>query len=202
MYVIKIVVFSTKQHVSIPVLLRYNSKWGFSPSLSRLYSGTLVHRLYQELKSTPSVENLFRLSPEMSQLYQVLLNMVESTVSPDFFQKMTKTKSESCKKKKASNKKKKASRCAVPETQHLCNVNRFASLGVDDWKGYSWNKCHTDGRNYIQIRDRTEICSALFTLVPDSIFTNNSCFRDFLFFVTNTLIKEVLYKSCGVLFSF
>lgn len=102
------------------------------PDISRLYSGTLVHRLYQELKSTPSVENLFHLSPKMSQLYQVLLNMVESTVSPDFFQKMTKTKSESCKKKKASNKKKKASRYPVPETQHLCNVNRFASLGVDD----------------------------------------------------------------------
>ncbi|XP_049672268.1 protein asteroid homolog 1 [Accipiter gentilis] len=102
------------------------------PDLSRLYSGTLVHRLYQELKATPSVENLFSLSPKMIQLYQVLLNTVESTVSPDFIQKMTKTKSESCKKKKASNKKKKAIRCAVPETQHLCNVNRFASLRVDD----------------------------------------------------------------------
>lgn len=89
-----------------------------------------MHRLYQELKSTPSVENLFSLSPKMIQLYQVLLNTVESTVSPDFIQKMT--KSESCKKKKASNKEKKAIRCAVPETQHLCNVNRFASLRVDD----------------------------------------------------------------------
>ncbi|NXQ96505.1 ASTE1 protein, partial [Sagittarius serpentarius] len=48
------------------------------PDLSRLYSGTLVHRLYQELKSTPSVENLFSLSPKMTQLYQVLLNTVES----------------------------------------------------------------------------------------------------------------------------
>ncbi|NWQ77042.1 ASTE1 protein, partial [Columbina picui] len=49
------------------------------PDLSRrLYSGTLVHRLYQELKSTPSVENLFHFSPKMSQLYQVLLNTVES----------------------------------------------------------------------------------------------------------------------------
>ncbi|XP_009278819.1 PREDICTED: protein asteroid homolog 1 [Aptenodytes forsteri] len=102
------------------------------PDLSRLYTGTLVHRLYQELKSTPSVENLFSFSPKMTQLYQVLLNTVESTVSPDFFQKMTKTKSESCKKKKASKKKKKAIRSAIPETQHLCNVNRFASLGVDD----------------------------------------------------------------------
>ncbi|KFZ48184.1 Protein asteroid 1, partial [Antrostomus carolinensis] len=48
------------------------------PDLSRLYTGTLVHRLYQELKSTPSVENLIGLSPKMSQLYQVLLKTVES----------------------------------------------------------------------------------------------------------------------------
>ncbi|NWQ72113.1 ASTE1 protein, partial [Neopipo cinnamomea] len=45
---------------------------------SRLYTGTLVHRLYQELKSTPSVENLFILSPKMTQLYLLLLNTVES----------------------------------------------------------------------------------------------------------------------------
>ncbi|XP_058666400.1 protein asteroid homolog 1 [Ammospiza nelsoni] len=102
------------------------------PDLSRLYTGTLVHRLYQELKSAPSVENLFLLSPKMAQLYMVLLNTMESVVSPDFFQKMTKTKSESCKKRKASHKKKTATRRAVPETQHSCNVNRFAALEVDD----------------------------------------------------------------------
>lgn len=101
------------------------------PDLSRLYSGTLVHSLYQELKSTPLVENLFSSSPKMTQLYQVLLNTVKSSVSPDFFQKVTETKSESRKKKKAS-KKTKASRCPIPETQYLCDVNRFASLGVDD----------------------------------------------------------------------
>ncbi|KAF2983870.1 hypothetical protein EK904_005229 [Melospiza melodia maxima] len=100
--------------------------------LGRLYTGTLVHRLYQELKSAPSVENLFLLSPKMTQLYLVLLNTMESVVSPDFFQKMTKTKSESCKKRKASHKKKTATRHAVPETQHSCNVNRFAALEVDD----------------------------------------------------------------------
>lgn len=91
-----------------------------------------MHRLYQELKSAPSVENLFMLSPKMAQIYLVLLNTVESVVSPDFFQKMTKTRSESCKKRKTSSKKKLATRCAVPETQHLCNVNRFAALEVDD----------------------------------------------------------------------
>ncbi|XP_014141014.2 protein asteroid homolog 1 [Falco rusticolus] len=102
------------------------------PDLSRLYSGTLVHRLYQELKSAPAVENLFSFSQKMTWLYQILLNTVKSAVPPDCFQKMTKTKSESCKKKKASNKKKKPIRCAIPETQHLCNVNRFASLGGDE----------------------------------------------------------------------
>ncbi|NXY87141.1 ASTE1 protein, partial [Alcedo cyanopectus] len=45
---------------------------------SRLYSGTLVHRLDQELKTASSVENLFHFSPKMTQLYQVLLNTVES----------------------------------------------------------------------------------------------------------------------------
>ncbi|XP_021399024.1 single-strand DNA endonuclease ASTE1 isoform X1 [Lonchura striata] len=100
------------------------------PDLSRLYTGTLVHRLYQELKSAASVENLFMLSPKMAQIYLVLLNTVESVVSPDFFQKMTKTRSKSCKKRKTSSKKKTATRCA--ETQHLCNVNRFAALEVDD----------------------------------------------------------------------
>ncbi|NWQ89107.1 ASTE1 protein, partial [Burhinus bistriatus] len=48
------------------------------PDLTRLYSGTLAHRLYQELKSTPSVENLFSSSPKMTRLYQVLLNTVAS----------------------------------------------------------------------------------------------------------------------------
>lgn len=91
-----------------------------------------MHRLYQELKSAPSVENLFILSPKMAQLYLVLLNTVESMVSPDYFQKITKTRSESCKKRKASKKKKTASQSVMPETQDLCSVNRFASLEVDD----------------------------------------------------------------------
>ncbi|NWW47614.1 ASTE1 protein, partial [Pedionomus torquatus] len=45
---------------------------------SRVYSGTLVHRLSQELKSAPSVENLFSSSPKITLLYQVLLNTTTS----------------------------------------------------------------------------------------------------------------------------
>uniref|UniRef100_A0A8C4P2M5 Asteroid homolog 1 n=1 Tax=Dromaius novaehollandiae TaxID=8790 RepID=A0A8C4P2M5_DRONO len=74
------------------------------PDLTRLYSGTLVHRLCQELKSAPSAENVFSLSPKMTQFYQDLLNTVKLTVPPDFFEKKIKTKSESCKKKKACSK--------------------------------------------------------------------------------------------------
>ncbi|NXN12742.1 ASTE1 protein, partial [Indicator maculatus] len=45
---------------------------------SRLYSGTLVHRLCQELKSAPSVESLFSVSQSLTGLYQLLLKTVES----------------------------------------------------------------------------------------------------------------------------
>ncbi|NXS56662.1 ASTE1 protein, partial [Brachypteracias leptosomus] len=48
------------------------------PDLSSLFSGTLAHRLCQELKSAPSLDNLCGFSPAMTQLYQALLNTVES----------------------------------------------------------------------------------------------------------------------------
>lgn len=148
--------------------------------LNRLYSGTLVHSLYQELKSTPSVENMFSSSPKMTQLYQVLLNTVKSSVSPDFFQKVTETKSESRKKKKAS-KKRKAIRCPIPETQNSCDFNRFASLGVDDWKHYSWNNFIYEDRNYISICDCVGICFAVFYTSSHFICTKKSSFRDLVF---------------------
>uniref|UniRef100_A0A8C0FX43 Asteroid homolog 1 n=1 Tax=Chelonoidis abingdonii TaxID=106734 RepID=A0A8C0FX43_CHEAB len=67
------------------------------PDLTRLYCGTLVHRLCKELKSAHGAENLLLSSPKMSQLYCDLLHAVKSTVPPDFFQETTKTKS--CKEK-------------------------------------------------------------------------------------------------------
>ncbi|NXX44826.1 ASTE1 protein, partial [Tricholaema leucomelas] len=49
------------------------------PDLSRrLYNGSLVHRLCQELKSAPAVENLFSSSPSMTGLYQLLLQTLQS----------------------------------------------------------------------------------------------------------------------------
>ncbi|XP_054027163.1 protein asteroid homolog 1 [Dryobates pubescens] len=102
------------------------------PDLSRLYSGTLVHRLCQELKSAASVENLFSVSQRLTGLYQLLLRTVEAAVAPDFFQKMATATAGSCRKKKASGKKQKPPRCAVPGAQQLCSGNRFASLQGED----------------------------------------------------------------------
>ncbi|NXG45226.1 ASTE1 protein, partial [Psilopogon haemacephalus] len=49
------------------------------PDLSRrLYNGSLAHRLCQELKSAPAVENLFSSSQRVTGLYQLLLKTVES----------------------------------------------------------------------------------------------------------------------------
>uniref|UniRef100_A0A8C6ZLA7 Asteroid homolog 1 n=1 Tax=Nothoprocta perdicaria TaxID=30464 RepID=A0A8C6ZLA7_NOTPE len=73
------------------------------PDLSRLYNGTLVHRLSQEFKSAPSAET-FISSPKMTQFYQELLDTVKATVPPDFFQKKPQTKSKPCSKKRACNK--------------------------------------------------------------------------------------------------
>jgi len=46
------------------------------------------------------------------------------------------------------------------------------------------------------------ICSAVSTQVPVLIFTNNSCFREFLiyFFVTRTLIKRCCIKMVVFVF--
>ncbi|XP_068002480.1 single-strand DNA endonuclease ASTE1 [Melanerpes formicivorus] len=101
------------------------------PDLSRLYSGTLVHRLCQELKSAASVENLFSASQRLAGLYQLLLRTVEAAVAPAF-QKMATAPAGSCRKKKASGKKKKPARCAGPGAQQLCSGNRFAALQGED----------------------------------------------------------------------
>ncbi|XP_064018374.1 protein asteroid homolog 1 [Pogoniulus pusillus] len=101
------------------------------PDLSRLYNGSLAHRLCQELKSAPAVENLFSPSPSMTGLYQLLLQTLESAVAAECFQKTAKPTSGSCK-KKASGKRKKPPRVAVPGGQQLGTGNRFASLQLED----------------------------------------------------------------------
>ncbi|XP_039380038.1 protein asteroid homolog 1 isoform X2 [Mauremys reevesii] len=104
------------------------------PDLTRLYCGTLVHRLCKELKSAHGAENLLISSPKMSQLYCDLLHAVKSTVPPDFFQETTKT-TKSCKEKnkQATSQAETTRQHATLEAQPFCDVNnRFASLMVED----------------------------------------------------------------------
>uniref|UniRef100_A0A8C0G6D1 Asteroid homolog 1 n=1 Tax=Chelonoidis abingdonii TaxID=106734 RepID=A0A8C0G6D1_CHEAB len=103
------------------------------PDLTRLYCGTLVHRLCKELKSAHGAENLLLSSPKMSQLYCDLLHAVKSTVPPDFFQETTKTKSCKEKNKQATSQAETSRQHATLEAQRFCDVNnRFASLMVED----------------------------------------------------------------------
>ncbi|XP_043396769.1 protein asteroid homolog 1 isoform X2 [Chelonia mydas] len=104
------------------------------PDLTRLYCGTLVHRLCKELKSVHAAENQLLSSPKMSQLYCDLLHAVKSTVPPDFFQETTKT-TKSCKEKnkQATSQAETTRQHATLEAQPLCDINnRFASLMVED----------------------------------------------------------------------
>ncbi|XP_074844394.1 single-strand DNA endonuclease ASTE1 [Carettochelys insculpta] len=104
------------------------------PDLTRLYCGSLVHRLCQELKSALAAENLLISSPKMSQLYCDLLQAVKSTVPPDFFQETNKTTQSSKEKsKKFSGQIQTTTQHFTLEAQPWCEVdNRFASLMVED----------------------------------------------------------------------
>ncbi|XP_006004259.1 protein asteroid homolog 1 [Latimeria chalumnae] len=100
------------------------------PDLTRLYSGTLVHQIYRELKLVTSAEDLLSGSLKACQLYQDLLGAVGSSIPPDFFQK--KSKSRPCKKKKQVRLAESSDRSQL-EAQPGCDVsNRFEALLGED----------------------------------------------------------------------
>ncbi|XP_053114944.1 protein asteroid homolog 1 isoform X2 [Hemicordylus capensis] len=95
------------------------------PDLTRLYNGTLVHRLCRELKSTSTPENILSASPKMYQLYCNMVHIVKDSIPPNFFQKKKSKK----RKNQALAKKEGATVEALP----LCSVNnRFAAFMVED----------------------------------------------------------------------
>lgn len=71
-----------------------------TPDITRLYSGTLIHRFYQELKSMASTENLLEGSLAADEMYSQLLHAVTATVPTDFFSIGKKSKSRGKLKKK------------------------------------------------------------------------------------------------------
>ncbi|XP_069068022.1 single-strand DNA endonuclease ASTE1 [Pleurodeles waltl] len=70
------------------------------PDLTRLYNGTLVHRLCHEFKSSPATKDLLSRWPAMEELFHILLLAVTSAVPPDFFQNKSKSKPKKNRKKK------------------------------------------------------------------------------------------------------
>nr|XP_033785894.1 protein asteroid homolog 1 [Geotrypetes seraphini]XP_033785895.1 protein asteroid homolog 1 [Geotrypetes seraphini]XP_033785896.1 protein asteroid homolog 1 [Geotrypetes seraphini] len=104
------------------------------PDLTRIYSGTLVHRLCQHLKGEPFADQLLLQCPAVAQLYHNLSGAIKSAVPPDSFQKKRNSKSGKSKKRKVKTKQTDSpGRSSMQETEPLCLVdNRFASLLMAD----------------------------------------------------------------------
>nr|XP_028605892.1 protein asteroid homolog 1 isoform X1 [Podarcis muralis]XP_028605893.1 protein asteroid homolog 1 isoform X1 [Podarcis muralis] len=103
------------------------------PDLTRLYNGTLVHRLYRELKSSSSPENLLSASPKMYQLYSNMIHTVKDIAPPDFFQKKKKPKSRRKKNNQTTDQGLDKRESAMLETLPSCSINnRFEALMVEN----------------------------------------------------------------------
>uniref|UniRef100_A0A8D0GBP9 Asteroid homolog 1 n=1 Tax=Sphenodon punctatus TaxID=8508 RepID=A0A8D0GBP9_SPHPU len=98
------------------------------PDLTRLYNGTLVHRLSEEIQSAPIEENLLSLAPRVSQLYCDMVRVVKSTLPPNFFKKSKFSKEKT---KKSGRQAKNSREGARSEAQSSCD-NRFALLTVEN----------------------------------------------------------------------
>lgn len=70
------------------------------PDLTRLYSGSLVHGLCQELLTSTSVESLLSMCPEAKQLYEHLFNAIRSYAPAELFLPKGKSNSKKRRQKK------------------------------------------------------------------------------------------------------
>lgn len=118
--------------------LKNSTKFSFTKPLfffifDRLYNGTLVHRLYHQLNSNSIPENLLSTSPKIYGLYCKMVQIVKDSTPPDFFQKK-KSKSQRKKDKKVINKLPDTQESTMMDTLPLCNINRFATLAIENWK--------------------------------------------------------------------
>ncbi|XP_007935600.1 protein asteroid homolog 1 [Orycteropus afer afer] len=72
------------------------------PDLTRVYSGTLVHGLCQELRASTSVETLLSMCPEAKQLYEHMFNAMQLHAPPELFLPKGKSNSKKKRRKKPS----------------------------------------------------------------------------------------------------
>ncbi|XP_039192161.1 protein asteroid homolog 1 isoform X1 [Crotalus tigris] len=99
------------------------------PDLTRLYNGTLIHRLYHQLNSSSMPENLLSTSPKMYELYCSMVQIVKDSTPPGFFQK---SKSQRKKDKKIINKLQATRESTMMDTLPFCSINRFATLAIEN----------------------------------------------------------------------
>lgn len=117
--------------------LKHSSKFSYTKPLfffifDRLYNGTLVHRLYHQLKSSSTPENHLSTSPKIYNLYCSMVQIVKDSTPPGFFQK--KSKSQRKKNKKIVNKLPDTRESTMMDTLPFCSTNRFATLAIENWK--------------------------------------------------------------------
>nr|AAF14876.1 hypothalamus protein HT001 [Homo sapiens] len=108
------------------------------PDLTRLYSGSLVHGLCQQLLASTSVESLLSICPEAKQLYEYLFNATRSYAPAEIF--LPKGRSNSKKKRQ----KKQNTSCSKNRGRTTAHTkcwyegnNRFGLLMVENLEEHS-----------------------------------------------------------------
>ncbi|KAM4029216.1 single-strand DNA endonuclease ASTE1 [Anomaloglossus baeobatrachus] len=104
------------------------------PDITRLYSGSLVYRMVQKLKTPSAAADIFTSCPCLQKLYQDCNHAVMATLPQDHFQSCTKVPSGKSKKKGKTGKKGVNPQVvSVVENQPQCEFsNRFAGLVLED----------------------------------------------------------------------
>ncbi|XP_038652487.1 protein asteroid homolog 1 [Scyliorhinus canicula] len=103
------------------------------PDIKRLYRGSLVHCLYQELKSMVAAEDLLKGCRIAGEVYHELLHTLTTMIPADLFQKKRKSKSRD----KLKEKQTKTSTVSIAEDNQQTPTwydvnNQFAALSMED----------------------------------------------------------------------
>ncbi|KAM6223859.1 single-strand DNA endonuclease ASTE1 [Rhynchocyon petersi] len=101
------------------------------PDLTRLYSGSLVHGLSQELPLSASTESLLSLCPQAKQLYEHLLCALQASAPPELFSPKEKARSKTKRQKKKGSSKNKV-RTSPSSGCMYEGSNRFKVLMVEN----------------------------------------------------------------------
>ena len=100
--------------------------------LNRLYSGSLVHGLCQQLLATTSAESILSMCPEAKQLYEHLFNATKSYAPAELFVPKTQSNSKKRRQKKKVARQSKNTVVTTSDSKHWYDrSNRFGLLMVE-----------------------------------------------------------------------